>query len=58
MSEYDKENLKKCGDIYNALYYYKTKVEELENENKYLKEMYEKRVNEYLELKKKVGDIE
>ena len=58
MNKYNKENLKKCNDVYNALRYYISRVEELENENKNLKEMYENRVNEYLKLKKKVGDIE
>lgn len=57
MSEYDKENLKKCNDVFNALRYYISRVEELEKENEYLKEAYENRVNEYLKLKKG-GDIE
>ena len=52
MSEYDKENLKKCRGLYNALEYYIKRVEELELENEHLKEAYENRVNEYLELKK------
>ena len=54
----DKDLLKALDDLKYRLNYLHNRNLELENENKYLKEMYEKRVNEYLELKKRVGDIE
>lgn len=55
MSKYGEDKLKKCKDVYNALKYYITRVEELEKENEYLKEAYKNRVNEYLDLKKGGG---
>lgn len=54
----DKDFLKTLDDLKYRLNYLHNRNLELEHENKYLKEAYEKRVNEYLELKKKVGDIE
>ena len=53
----DKDFLKTLDDLKYRLNYLHNRNLELEHENKYLKEAYENRVNEYLELKKE-SDIE
>lgn len=54
----DKDLLRALDDLKYRLNYLHNRNLELEKENEYLKEAYENRVNEYLELKDKVGDIE
>lgn len=45
---YHKELLKKVKEIEKGLNYYINRNQELENENKIYREMYEHRVNEYI----------
>lgn len=54
----DKDLLKALDDLKYRLNYLHNRNLELENENKYLREAYENRVNEYLKLKDKVGGID
>lgn len=45
--------IKNIDDIKRNLIYYMNRCKDLENELKITKEMYENRVNEYIELKNK-----
>ena len=58
IDKYDNELLRSLDKLKFRYKFLVERNKELELENKNLQEMYEKRVNEYLELKKKVGDIE
>lgn len=50
-NDYIENVLKSIDTIKTAIQYYHSENQRLRNENEYLKNMYENRVNEYLKIK-------